>query len=126
MSGGGLGGGHVEGIEVGPLLAIDLDRDEGPIDELGDVRILEGLVGHHMAPVAGGVADRDQEGLVLGRSKRQRLGVPWLPRHRIGGVLEQVGAGLIGKPVLDHQASVAMRGFTASRSLDATSARVAG
>ena len=48
--------GHVDAIDVRPLFAIDLDRDEVAIQDLGHLRVLEALVLHHVAPVAGRVA----------------------------------------------------------------------
>jgi len=38
--------GLVDLVEVGPLLAIDLDVDEEPVHHLGDARVLEALVRH--------------------------------------------------------------------------------
>jgi hypothetical protein len=52
-----LGGGHVDRVDVRALFAVDLDGDE-PTGEIGGRgRVLEALVGHHVAPVARGVAD---------------------------------------------------------------------
>ena len=56
---------HVEGVDVGPLLAVDLDVDEVLVHVGGGGRILEGLALHHVAPVAGGVADGEQDRAVL-------------------------------------------------------------
>src|SRR5689334_15947468 len=47
----------VDRIEIGPLLAIDLDVDEELVHEARDLVVLETLMRHHMAPMAGGVAD---------------------------------------------------------------------
>ena len=47
----------VELIDVGVLLAVDLDVDEPAVHVLRGRRVLEGLMGHDVAPVAGGVAD---------------------------------------------------------------------
>ncbi len=65
---------HVDGVDVGPLLAVDLDRDEPAGEVVGHRRVLEALVGHHVAPVARGVADRDEDRLVLvaGPARRPR------------------------------------------------------
>ena len=63
----GLGGRHVDGVEVGPLLPVHLDRDE-PLGQVGGRRgVLEALVGHDVAPVARGVADGEEDRLVLVR-----------------------------------------------------------
>ena len=56
---------HVDAIDVRPLFAIDLDRDEVAIEHVGHLRVLEALVLHHVAPVAGRIADRQEDRLVL-------------------------------------------------------------
>ena len=58
LAGHRLGGLHVDVVDVGSLLAVDLHVDEHPVHHRGHVRVLERLVGHHVAPVAGRVADR--------------------------------------------------------------------
>ena len=85
---------HVDPVHVGPLLAVDLDVDEALVHQRRDLRVLERLVRHHVAPVAGRVADGEQDRLVLGLCLRQRLVAPREPLDRIGGVLEQVRARL--------------------------------
>ncbi len=81
---------HVDAIDVGPLLAIDLDRDEVLVQHRRDVGVLERLVLHHVAPVAGRVADREKDRLVLGARPRERLVAPRIPVDRIVRVLEQI------------------------------------
>ena len=61
----GLGGRHVDGVEIGPLLPVDLDRDEPPGQVGRRRRVLEALVRHDVAPVARGVADGEEDRLVL-------------------------------------------------------------
>ncbi len=58
---------HVEGVDVGALLAVDLDVDEVLVHVGGRLGVLEGLALHHVAPVAGRVADREQDRAVLDR-----------------------------------------------------------
>ena len=48
---------HVDLVEIRALLAIDLDTDEKIVHQGSDLFVLERLVLHHVAPVAGGVAD---------------------------------------------------------------------
>ena len=62
--------------------------------------VLEALVGHDMAPVAGGIADRQQDRPARLPGLGQRRGSPWPPVHRIGLVLQQIGARLCSKTVL--------------------------
>ena len=56
--------------------------------------VLERLALHHVAPVAGGVADAEEDGLVLGAGLLQGLRPPGVPVHRVVGVLQQVRARL--------------------------------
>ena len=44
---------HVDRIDVRPFLTVDLHVDEETVHRLGDLVVLERLVRHHVAPVAG-------------------------------------------------------------------------
>ncbi len=84
------GGVHVDGVHVRPLLAVDLDADEVLV-EVGRGRlVLEGLVGHHVAPVAGGVPDAEQHRDVAPPGLLERGRLPLPPVDRVVGVLEEV------------------------------------
>ena len=100
-----LDGAHVDLVHVGALLPIHLDRDEVVVQELRDRVALEGLVLHHVAPVTGAVADREEDGLVLAARLREGFRTPGIPVDGVPLVLEQVGALLfretIGFPLLD-------------------------
>ena len=91
--------GHVHLVDVGPLLAVDLDAHEARVQCPGDLRIDKALALHDVAPVARAIADRQKDRLVLGLGLRQRLGPPRIPVHRVVGVQEQVGARFLGQPV---------------------------
>ena len=58
-----------------------------------DGRDFKGLMGHDMAPVAGGVADAQKDGLVFPAGSLQGLRPPGVPIHRIVGMLLEIGAG---------------------------------
>ncbi len=88
------GGIHVEGVDVGPFLTIDLDVDEVLVHQSRRGRALERLVRHHVAPVAGAVADREEDGPLLSPGALEGLGPPRVPVDGIPGVLEEVRAGL--------------------------------
>ena len=60
-------------VHIGPLFPIDLDIDEELVHDLGDVRVLEALMRHHVAPMAGGIADGDQDRLAQALGLGQRL-----------------------------------------------------
>ena len=81
---------HVDRVEVGPLLAVDLDVDEALVHQRRRLRVLERLVLHHVAPVAGGVADREQDRPVLVACAGERLLAPRVPVDR---VVARAGAG---------------------------------
>jgi len=48
-----------------------------------------------MAPVAGGITDADQYGLLLRPSPLESFGSPSVPIHGIVGVLEKIRRGLV-------------------------------
>ncbi len=52
---------HVHRVDVGALLAVDLDRNEVLVHQCRGRRVFEGLVLHDMAPVTGRVARRRAE-----------------------------------------------------------------
>ena len=99
---------HVDGVDVGALLAVDLHVHEALVHDRGDRGVLERLVGHHVAPVARRVPDRQQDRLVLGPRPGERLLAPRVPVDRVVGVLAQVGAGLVGEAVHGVQATASL------------------
>jgi hypothetical protein len=90
---------HVDRVDVGTLLPVDLDRHEVLVHDGRHGGILEGLALHHVTPVARRIADRDDHRLVLGARPRERLVAPREPVHRIVLVLEQVRRSLVGEAV---------------------------
>ena len=80
--------GHVDVVDVRPLFAIDFHIDEELVHPVRRLGVLERLVRHHVAPVAGGVADRQQDRAVAALGFRQRLRAPRAPVHGIVGVLQ--------------------------------------
>ena len=90
---------HEDRVDVGPLLAIDLDVDEQLVHQLRGRRVLEALVRHHVAPVARRVADRDEHRLVEPLRLGERLLAPRPPLDRVVGVLPQVRRALGGEAI---------------------------
>ena len=90
---------HVDLVDIGSLFAIDLDVHEQSVHQGRRLGIFEGFVRHHVAPVAGAVADRDQQGLVGLAGLGQCLGAPGPPVHGVVHVLAEVGARLLGQSV---------------------------
>jgi hypothetical protein len=82
---------HVDLIDVGAFLAIDFDVDEEIVHHARGRFVLEAFMRHDVAPVAGGVADREQDRLVGARRFRQRGRSPGPPVDRIVLVLQQIG-----------------------------------
>ena len=82
-----LHGLHINGIDIWPLFAIDLDVHEAIVHEFGNHRILEGFARHHVAPVTRGVADAHQNRhtALFGRCKC--LFTPRIPIYRVVFVL---------------------------------------
>src|SRR6185312_730928 len=89
----------VDGVEIWPLLAVDLDIDEARVHQRRDRRVLEALMRHDVAPVAGGVADREEDRPVERGGGAERLLAPALPMHRVVAVLEEVGARLLAEAI---------------------------
>jgi hypothetical protein len=90
---------HVDGVDVGPLLPVDLHVHEQLVHDARHRRVLERLVRHHVAPVAGRVPHRQQDRHVPGASGLECLVPPREPVHGVLGMLPQVRARLHPKPV---------------------------
>src|SRR3954451_24501184 len=98
----------VDGVDVRPLLPVDLDADEFAVHRRRDLRALQALVRHDGAPVAAGVAGRAQARLVLPPRQRQRLVRPPAPLDRVVLVLEEVGAAGVAERV--RHGAILLRG----------------
>ncbi len=90
---------HVDRVEVRALLAVDLDVDEVLVLEPRGLLVLEGLVLHHVAPVARRVADGEEDRPVLLPRAGERLLAPRVPVDGVVRVLEEVRARLASQPV---------------------------
>ena len=91
---------HVDLVDVRPLLAVDLDGDEQLVHHGSRGVVLKTFVGHHMAPVAGGIADREQDRPVGPLGLGQGLRSPRPPVDRVVLMLQQIGTGFCSKPVI--------------------------
>ena len=87
-------------IDVGPLLSIDLDVHEPAVHEVGGGLVGEGLGGHHVTPVARGVAHGQQDRHVAAAGVGEGLVPPFEPVHGVVGVLEEIWAGGVGEAIL--------------------------
>ena len=89
----------VDAVEVGPLLAIDLHVHEPAVHQFRGGLVLERLVRHHVAPVAGAVADGEQDRPVGFARFSERRFVPGLPVDGVVGVLPKVQGSLVAQSI---------------------------
>jgi len=64
---------HVEIINVRALFTVHLDVDKVLIHDFGDVLVVKALASHDVAPVAGRVADGNEDRFVLFPSNLESL-----------------------------------------------------
>jgi len=89
-------------VQVRPLLPVHLDIDVELIHQLCGLRIIERLMGHHVTPVAGRVANGEQDRAPRTPGQGEGLLAPLVPVDRIVSVLQQVGAGCLCEMVFFH------------------------
>jgi len=89
----------VDFVQIGTFLPVNFYVHKQGIHLFRSNPILERLMGHHMAPVASGIADGEQNRLVLTTCQFQRALVPRMPSNRIMGMLQQIGACFFGQMV---------------------------
>ena len=90
---------HIDRVDVGTLLTVDLHRDEVLVEQCRRGLVLERLVRHHVTPVTRRVADGEHDRLVLLARAQECFFPPRKPIHRIFGVLQEVWARLLGESV---------------------------
>ena len=90
---------HVNLIDIGALLAIDLDADEQFIHQRGDRIVFETFMRHHMAPMAGRVTNGEEHRLFRAARFIEGVGTPFPPRDGIVLMLQQIGARGFGQAV---------------------------
>ena len=102
---------HVDAVDVGPLLAINLDRDKVFVEHRRDGLLFERFVLHHMTPMARGVADREKDRFVVGASPGKRFIAPGIPVDRIVGVLQQIRTALVRETIHTRIMTLGSRHF---------------
>ena len=90
---------HIDRVDVGTLLAVDLDVDEQFVHHPRRRLVLEALMRHDVAPMAGGIADREQDRLARRPRLFERRLAPRAPMHGIVLVLEEIGARFLAEAV---------------------------
>ena len=83
-------GGHVGGIDIRPLLSIDLDADEAVVHERRNSWVFERLVRHDVAPVTGRISDGQQDGDIATDGLLEGGVPPLVPVDRVVRMLLQV------------------------------------
>ncbi len=56
---------HVDTVDIGPFLAVNLDIDKVLVHQCGNLFVLKRLALHHMTPVTRRITNTQQNGLVL-------------------------------------------------------------
>src|SRR5438552_14506064 len=79
LPGHGLNEGHVDFIDIGPFFAIDLDAHTMLVQIISHFLALEGFALHHVAPVAGRVADAQENRVVFAPGLGESLLSPRIP-----------------------------------------------
>ena len=91
--------GHVDPVDIGPLLPIDFHRYKVAIELRGDGPVLERLVRHHVTPMTGRVSDGEEDGLLLDPRPGEGFLAPGEPVDGVIGVLAQIGRLFAGEAV---------------------------
>ena len=85
---------HVDRIDVGAFLAVDLHVDEERVHDRCGLDVLEALVGHHVTPVACRVTDGEQDRDVATLRLCECVSAPREPVDGVVLVLPEIRRGL--------------------------------
>ncbi len=94
-----LHGSHVYLVHIGPFFSIYLYIDKQAVHHLGHCLVLKALALHDVTPVAGAIADADEQQSVRVAGQLQSLIAPRVPLHRVVGMLQQIGTRLVNEVV---------------------------
>ncbi len=103
---------HVDLVDVGALFAIDFDVDEELVHHTRHGLVLETFVRHDVTPVAGRIADREQDRPVAALRLCQRLRSPGPPVDGIELVLQKVWAAFPRQPIFRVRLDGGHRGLS--------------
>ena len=90
-----LNGIHVNGVHVWPFFAIYFDVDKQLVHYCCGLDVFKAFVCHDVAPMAGRVTHRKQDGNVATFGHFKGLFTPRIPVDRVVTVLAQIWAGFI-------------------------------
>ena len=99
LAGNGADRGLVAGIHIGPLVAIDFNRDEMFVNDFGDGGIFVAFAVDDVAPVAPDGADIEEDGLVLLARLLEGGIAPLVPVDRLMGGGAEIRAGGIREAI---------------------------
>ena len=91
--------GHVYAVDIGAFFAVDFDADEVLVHKCRRRTVFKSLVLHDVAPMAGAVADADDDQFVLCSGLFPNGFRPRFPVHGVVGVLAEVGAALVDEGI---------------------------
>ena len=86
---------HINLVQIGTFLTVDLNADEQVIHQGRDLFVLKRLTLHYMAPVTGRVTDTQENRFVLAFCFLKCFVAPGMPIDGIMRVLKQIGAGFV-------------------------------
>jgi hypothetical protein len=95
----GLDGIHVDGVDVGALLPVDLDAHEPVVHGRRHLGVLEALVGHDVAPVQAEYPTDRRTGLSSACARAKASSPHGYQSTGLSRCLAQVGRRLAGEPV---------------------------
>src|SRR6478609_2633163 len=86
-------------IQIRALFPVYFDIDKVFIHQCRSSFIFKTFPFHYMAPMAGGIANAYEYGLILVLSFTQSLFAPGIPVYRVMCMLKQVGTGFVDELV---------------------------
>ena len=96
---------HIHAVHIGPLLPVHLHRHIVAVQQRRHLLVLKAFMGHHVAPVTGGITDGKENGLVLLLRFIKCFRPPGQPVHRVFTVLAQIGGTFLTQTVAHATAS---------------------
>ena len=105
----GLNHRHVNLVDVGALLSVHLDADVMLVQIVCDSCVFEGFMGHDVTPVAGGIANAEQDGFIVRLCRLKSFCTPRVPVNGMVGVLTEIERVGVVKTVMRHVTVLAKR-----------------
>ncbi len=90
---------HVKSIDVGQFFSIDLNRDESIVHKGAYLFVSKAFSEHHMTPVAGGVANGEEDWFIFFAGFFESFITPWVPIDSVVGAHQEIGRFLIFKSI---------------------------